>query len=132
MNPPFLCKEDCLLRNLYICKKEYLITNYEKIAILVDQVAESQDPHKIIQLSNAQEAQTVKLQETNKLLLCLETGCNHCYPETGTNYESGIEGSEGDGEDEDEEEEQGESFSGSDFATNEEETEYPSSEYSEI
>ena len=82
----------------------------------------------------------MKLQETNKLLLCLETGCNHCYPETWTNYESGIEGSEGDGEDEEEEQGKGKGFSGSDLATDEEETEtdianiskYPSSEYSEI
>ena len=105
MDSPFNCKKECLLRDLYECKKDYLSTNNEKITILAHQVAESQNPEKIIELNFAQEKQTSKLQETNKLLHCLETGCNQCYPETGTHYDSEVELSE---EEDESEEEKGE------------------------
>ena len=69
--------------------------------MLVHQVAESQSP----ELNFAQEKQTLKFQEINKLLQCLENGCNQCYPETGTHYDSEVEISEEEEEVESNEEE---------------------------
>ena len=42
----------------------------------------------------------------NKLIQCLINGCNQCYPEAGTHYDSEVEISEEEGEESDEEEEE--------------------------
>ena len=118
MEPAFNCKTKCLLQDLLECKSNYLTTNKEKIAILVHQVAESQSPEKITKLNAAQ--------ELNKLLQCLINGCNQCYPETGTHYDSEVEVSEEEGEESDEEEE--EEPYGSDCAS-EKESQNSSDEY---
>ena len=129
MEPAFNCKTECLLRDLLECKSNYLTTNEEKVPILVDQVAESRSPEKITELSAAQEKQKSKTQELNKLLQCLINGCNQCYPETGTHYDSEVEVSEEEGEESDEEEEEEEEEPyGSDCAS-EKESQNSSDEY---
>ena len=104
MEPTFNCKNECLLRDFYECKSNYLTTNNEKITILVHQVAESQSLEKITKLNTAQEKQTSKSQELNKLLQCLKNGCNQYYPETGTHYNSEVSEEEGEESDEEVEE----------------------------
>ena len=99
-------------------KTNYLTTNNEKITILAYQVAKSQSPLKITELNAAQEKQTSKSQEINKLLQCLENGCNQRYPETGTHYDSEVEVSEE--EEEESNEEEGEELYGSKFASKDE------------
>ena len=106
MEPAFNCKTECLLRDLLECKLNYLTTNEEKIAILVDQVAESRSPEKNTELSAAQEKQKSKTQELNKVLQCLINSCNQYYPETGTQYDSEVEVSEEEGEEYKEEDEE--------------------------
>ena len=75
------------------------------IKLLVYQVAESQSPEKFTELNAAQDKQKSKTQELNKLIQCLINGCNQCYPEAGTHYDSEVEISEEEGEESDEEEE---------------------------
>ena len=79
-------------------------------------MAKSQSPLKITELNAAQEKQTSKSQEINKLLQCLENGCNQRYPETGTHYDSEVEVSEEEEEEESDEEEEEELY-GSKFAS---------------
>ena len=102
MEAAFHCKNDCLLRYLLEFKTRYLATNEEKISILTDQVAESWSPENITELRTAQEKQESKTQEMYKVLNCLINGCNLCYPETGTHYDSKVEVSEEEDEQEDE------------------------------
>ena len=103
MEPAFHCKNDCLLRDLLEFKTRYLTTNAEKITILADQVAESRTPENITELTAAQEKQESKTLEMNKFLNCLINGCNLCYPETGTHYDSEVEVSEEEKEEDEEE-----------------------------
>ena len=116
MDPPSNCKNECPLWDLYECKTNNLTTNNEKITILAHQVAESRSPEKITELNAAKEKQTSKSQEINKLLQCLKTGCNQCYPETGTHYDSEVEISE----EEESDEEEGEDIYGSKCASEDE------------
>ena len=81
-------------------------------------MAKSQSPLKITELNAAQEKQTSKSQEINKLLQCLENGCNQRYPETGTHYDSEVEVSEE--EEEESNEEEGEDLYGSECASGDE------------
>ena len=103
METTFHCKNDCLLRDLLEFKTRYLTTNEEKITILTDQVAESRTPENVTELMAAREKQFSKTLEMKKVLNCLVNGCNLCYPETGTHYDSEVEILEEEEEEEDDE-----------------------------